>query len=586
MILFGVIFLVWMGYLSFKFWQERDYLLLGLSLLLVGVGLTIRLETTRILQEKIRAEAYLKETENRTQALYESEREQHHLAQALREIGFTLSATLSFDEVLNQILVQIGRIVPYDTASFLLVEDGKARVARQCGFDQFNPDLEKLVMSRVFDIRLVPNLKTMAEDYKPLIVADISRDPTWVGVEETRYVRSHIGMPVVFQGQIVAFIALEKIETGFYTQSHADLLTAFSGQAALAMQNACNYENVERQVREAEALRHTSSALLEAKDLDQVMEVTLTQLGHVIPYDSATIFLIEGDHMLLAATHHHQHASEIIGLTFSIDPICAEIKQTRRPLVLKDAQLDPRFNSWGETSHIHGWIGAPFLYRDELIGYLTIDSRKVGAYDEATARLVEVFANEAATAIQNARLFEEIQHMAITDPLTGLYDRYYFFKIADSEFQRIRRYSGMMSIIMIDLDDFKKVNDTFGHLAGDEVLRTLTRRCLGGLREVDTVARYGGEEFVILLPETGLAEAAQAADRILASISLESIDIGKHKIEISASFGVAELDEECVDIECLIGRADLALYAAKSAGRGQIICWQKDLENQKLPDGV
>jgi diguanylate cyclase (GGDEF)-like protein len=222
-------------------------------------------------------------------------------------------------------------------------------------------------------------------------------------------------------------------------------------------------------------------------------------------------------------------------------------------------------------------MGLPLRVHGEPIGYLTVDSTHVGAYGPQDAALVQAFADEVAIAIENARLFQQVQHLAITDPLTGLRNRRYFFEAGRRELERARRYQRPVALLMLDIDHFKRVNDTYGHLAGDRVLVTLAARCAENLRAVDISARYGGEEFVFLLPETGMERANQVADRLRTAIMETPIDTGEKQISISVSLGLAELDEDCADLQGLVARADLALYVAKDTGRARVTVWVKEM---------
>ncbi|MEK7787822.1 MAG: GGDEF domain-containing protein, partial [Chloroflexota bacterium] len=180
----------------------------------------------------------------------------------------------------------------------------------------------------------------------------------------------------------------------------------------------------------------------------------------------------------------------------------------------------------------------------------------------------------AATAIGNARLFSEVQRLAVIDSLTGIYNRRQFFTLAAREFERSRRYHEPLSAIMLDIDHFKRVNDTYGHAAGDQVLRVIAVECCGRMREADLLARYGGEEFAILMPVTDRQSALAGAERLRHHIARLSIQSDSELLTITISIGVATLDETCKDVETLVNRADHALYAAKRAGRNQVKAYE------------
>jgi len=174
--------------------------------------------------------------------------------------------------------------------------------------------------------------------------------------------------------------------------------------------------------------------------------------------------------------------------------------------------------------------------------------------------------NEAA--LENA--LQEVQRLAITDSLTGLYNRGHFSKIGEDEVRRAGRYLRSLSAIMLDIDHFKRANDTYGHSVGDQILQGVAERCRHELRGVDVVGRYGGDEFVILLPENDLGDAAQVAERLRKSIAEMKLNTKKGSATVSASLGVATMDGKQTTLETLLSRADQALYAAKQSGRNRV----------------
>jgi diguanylate cyclase (GGDEF)-like protein len=175
---------------------------------------------------------------------------------------------------------------------------------------------------------------------------------------------------------------------------------------------------------------------------------------------------------------------------------------------------------------------------------------------------------QSETALRNA--LEEVERLAITDSLTGLYNHRHLFELAGREFQRARRYQLPLSVMMVDIDEFKQVNDTHGHAIGDQVLQGVAECCRKELREVDVIARYGGDEFVALLPETGLSAACQVAERLRKNIAERTLDTKAGRITVTVSLGIAVLDDEHLTAESLIDRADQALYVAKKNGRNRV----------------
>jgi diguanylate cyclase (GGDEF)-like protein len=169
------------------------------------------------------------------------------------------------------------------------------------------------------------------------------------------------------------------------------------------------------------------------------------------------------------------------------------------------------------------------------------------------------------------RMESRLHEMATTDDLTGINNRRRFFDLATVEVNRAKRFSSALSFIMLDADRFKNVNDTFGHITGDKVLKAMAEACRSNLRQVDILSRYGGEEFAIMLPETDMESALSVAERLRAAIAEASVETEKGPLYFTASLGVAALEGQTADLGWLIERADSALYAAKNAGRNRVM---------------
>jgi diguanylate cyclase (GGDEF)-like protein len=198
------------------------------------------------------------------------------------------------------------------------------------------------------------------------------------------------------------------------------------------------------------------------------------------------------------------------------------------------------------------------------------DSNQERQFDHEDLRLITLFAHQAAIAIKNAQLFEEVQKLAETDELTKIHNRRQLFNIGEREFERSKRYNQPLSVIMLDIDNFKLINDTYGHAVGDVVLYSLAQNCLINIREIDSIGRYGGEEFVILLPHTKLELGCEIGERLQSYIGSKPISTEVGALKISISMGIAERDDSMPNLAALIDRADTALYKAKNSGRNRI----------------
>ncbi|HMI91737.1 MAG TPA: diguanylate cyclase [Polyangiales bacterium] len=175
-------------------------------------------------------------------------------------------------------------------------------------------------------------------------------------------------------------------------------------------------------------------------------------------------------------------------------------------------------------------------------------------------------------------MLHHVEALAITDPLTGLYNRRRFADVLKREFAITRRYKNTLSCLMIDLDHFKRINDRFGHDAGDQVVKETARRLMETVREVDVPARYGGEEFAVLLPHTAKRDAVIAAERVRAAMTKAEFSFGDERLRISASIGVAGNDDVTTGVaEDLVKAADCALYEAKRQGRDRVVLFEHSM---------
>ncbi len=216
-------------------------------------------------------------------------------------------------------------------------------------------------------------------------------------------------------------------------------------------------------------------------------------------------------------------------------------------------------------------LAVPILREHHLLGLVTAVDPEEGAFSDDDVESLSALAVQAGVAIENARLHRVVERQAVTDALTGLANRRQFYEVLGREYERAQRFGQPVSLILLDIDDFKQINDSRGHLAGDAVLHSVAATVAEVIREIDLASRYGGEEFAVLLPQTGPEGAAHLAERLRSEIAARSIRFGTEEISgVTASFGVAAgPDDQMTQID-LIASADAALYQAKREGKNHV----------------
>jgi diguanylate cyclase (GGDEF)-like protein len=219
-----------------------------------------------------------------------------------------------------------------------------------------------------------------------------------------------------------------------------------------------------------------------------------------------------------------------------------------------------------------GRLCIPLVTHDDLVGMLHLEGLVDGPAQETQERLAVTIAEQLALALGNARLRESLRRQSVLDPLTGLFNRRHFDAALKRELARARRKNVPVSLVLVDIDHFKRVNDDYGHAIGDAVLRTIAQQLRLGIREGDIACRYGGEEMVLLLPECTAADASKRAEAIRVALAgITPNPEGEGPESVTASFGVAAYPVHAQDAEALFWAADKALYRAKQYGRNRVV---------------
>lgn len=382
-----------------------------------------------------------------------------------------------------------------------------------------------------------------------------------------------------YLSQTMGVLVVENLSMPQYMDQYLNLAIMIAGLCGLSIFNTRNYQKLQtakksanRQRKIAESLRVSMIEIAKGLGQDGLLKLILTSLYEVTPYDDALVFLRDGESLIFS-----YGLKKIKGGVLT--PYVPEDKYLKIPidwpltktLTQDDVQRYPVLRSYVNPEKSRSWLGLHLIHQNSIVGLLSISSKLANQYPTETIRLVEAFGGEVSIILENDRLFQENRRAAILDGLTGIFNRRHFFELGVIEFERAKRYHHPLSTLMIDLDNFKQVNDQFGHLAGDQVLQWFAKLCTHNKRTSDILCRYGGEEFAMLLPETNIANAINLAERLRQMVASQVANTSKGDIPITCSIGISVMNEECVNLEQLLDHSDSALYAAKRAGRNRVM---------------
>ena len=502
--------------------------------------------------------------------LFEAERNRWVEAETLRQAISVVAATLQKDMAIDEILEHLAYVVPYESASVQLLVDGYLEIVGGRGW--LDPDV---VVGYRFEVP-GDNPNTQVINQGVAVILDDTQTKYKKFREKPHsHIRSWLGVPLIVRDRVIGMLALDSKMPGFYTQEHTRLATAFANQVSIAIDNAQLFEQTQSTLADTEVLYRVARSLIHTDNLNDLLASLVNNVAEYLPADRVTLITLDIDeHKISQYVHGGAGKDKIEDVEFDelwtglTGWVLRELKPALSPKEIPDLRESVEVQERRQEADFGAIIVVPLLHREEVMGTLTVINRSdQDNFTQRQVELLETIANQAAIAIENAHLFEEIQWLATTDELTGINNRRQLFKLGRQEIERANRYGHSLSAIMLDIDNFKIINDTYGHRRGDKVLNTIAQSCLQGIREIDILGRYGGEEFAVILPETDLKEALATAERLRIGVEDLSVPTSSGVIQITISLGVAKLEAKMTDLASLLDAADSALYIAKQSGR-------------------
>lgn len=511
-------------------------------------------------------------------------------------LGKELSAIANAAAAAEVILSAAQELIGWDAGYLILYDPQQGGTPRPLlAIDTI--DNQKVVQHNVFPDKPTENMLAAIREngFMSLYEEQFYVDPSLSFGDHSRRTLSQLFAPVRSGERTLGVLSIQSYQIHAYTENSLESLKALANHCAGALERIWAQEALIQLADRLKILYQAAHAINASLDMNQVCDAIQRSVEGLMPCDD---FVIDG---------YDEQTNEIIPIYaieyprrriftekyFADHGMAGRIIHTQMPLLLNSAGdiensgIDFELFGSAPTDSTQSILAVPLLLHGRVVGMISAQSYKQNAYTIEDQYLLELLATHAAIAIENASLFAKTQQMADMDFLTEIFSRRKFFELAEREFNRAKRDKKELSAIVLDVDEFKKFNDTFGHKAGDRVLKLIATQCNSSLRNVDIFGRLGGEEFVAILPDTKLEHAVLAANRLRQVVEEANLtqaenllDLAasdgskKEALKVTVSVGIATCDESCKNIDILIDYADRAMYSAKQAGRNQVSIWK------------
>ncbi len=485
-------------------------------------------------------------------------------------IGAHISAELDFNRLLHLVVERVRSALGVSYCA-ILIKEGAELVIR--AVTEYPEEIigKKIPLGQGLTGRCAVNRKEM-------LIPDLSRCDFYIHLGNSVF-RSELDVPIIFHDRVLGVLNIQSTRKDDFSRTDIRLMKILSNQIAVALHNA-------QVLAQMQLVQDIGLKLVSIVKVDELFASIVAATRQRLHYDTCAILEVDGEELVFKASSG-DFPETLVGLKISIGKgITGRCAQEKKVINVGDVCLNADYISSG-IQDIRSEIACPIISDNKLLGVLTVESRNVNAFGDDDIRLLSILSLQVAVGMRNARMYAEIEKLAITDPLTGLFNYRYFYQRLGAEIARSQRYRHPLSIIMIDLDDFKKVNDQFGHLTGDRVLREAALSFRENIRrydepivlkgnEIDVISRYGGEEFIIIQPDTPLEGALVCAERLREILETSvgqraGLPFDKNSVkQITGSFGVTAFDVG-ETLESMIKRADTAMYQAKEQGKNRVV---------------
>jgi diguanylate cyclase (GGDEF)-like protein len=479
----------------------------------------------------------------------------------LTEIGQAISSHLNQDEVLRTVQVELGQI--FDTTTFYIAFQEEDEIRFELEIEDGNILPKR---SRKVGNGLTEYILRMGQPL--LIESNLEQTRLKLGVDfvPPRPARSFCAVPIFLGGKpagVMAALSTER-ESQFVARDLEVMQTA-AGQLGVAIENARLFTEEQRRAKHLSFLNNISKMAISSEDAAQMMADIVREIQKNFLYDHIGIGIMDYATKDIEIKAEAGRTSQTLGRRIAVGSgVLGKVARTGVSALVQNAGPGQLAGVLPESRAV---LCLPISYGETLLGVLNVESRDENAFAPQDVLILNTLADLLATALHNSFVFQKLQQQSITDGLTGIKTRRFFWEALSSEWKRASRSGRPFSVVLIDLDKFKEVNDSLGHLEGDLVLARVGRLLEQKCRQSNVVARYGGDEFIILMPETGIEQAQVLAERLRLWLATDPMLEEHH---ITGSFGVASFPVHGFSMEDLIRIADAGMYIAKHAGGNQV----------------
>jgi len=399
-----------------------------------------------------------------------------------------------------------------------------------------------------------------------LIEADLERVREELNVlAVNRPAKCFCGVPIQSKGKTVgAMVTLNYERENVYHFRDLEMMQTASRQVAVALENARLFAQEQRRAKLLSFINNISKTAISSQNAEQMMGEIVSEIQNNFNFDHIGVGILDYNAKEIEIKAEAGSTAKALGKKIPLGVgIMGRVARTGEMALEQGGEE----HLLGIMSNSRSVLCIPIRYGDSLLGVLNIESTREVAFAEEEILILRTLADLLATALHNAFVFQKMEQQSITDPLTGLKTRRYFSESLQSEYKRALRSGRPFSVVLIDLDKFKEVNDGMGHLEGDLVLARIGRLFDQKVRQSNVVARYGGDEFVILMPETAVDQAQILSERLRLWIATDPMLNERH---VTGSFGLATFPMHGSSVEDIFRVADTAMYVSKKAGGNKV----------------